>query len=95
MKIASPMPRSPWPITATFVPRLVAVADRAIAHQAALHRVGKVGQVGLDIDRPGREQHPPRRERSTVAPFLVHGRHEAIGLRRQSLARSRLNVRRS
>ena len=39
--------------------RLVAVADGAVPHQAAPHRVRQVRQVGLHVDRARGEQHAP------------------------------------
>jgi hypothetical protein len=52
------------------VARLVAVADRAVAHQAAPHGVREVRQLGLDVHRAGGEQHPPRPDLPrAAAPF--------------------------
>jgi hypothetical protein len=59
---------------------LVAVADRAVAHQAAADGIGQVGQGWLDIHAAGGQQHAVRPDPPRGARGFAQLRGEAVPL---------------
>ena len=60
---------------------LVRVADRAVAHEAASYGVAHAGQLRLDIEAAGRQQHAPGEQGASVEDRLEAARgHRREGL---------------
>ena len=66
-------PRAPFGIAHhrdAFVFCLLAVADGAVADQTTSDRIGQIGQVRLNIDSAGGQEHASRLDRVRLALIL-------------------------